>query len=860
MAGDSPPPIDATSGAAVVDPGTIQDHDADATAAADLKRAEDLRAAKEDRERMAQVARDAALARAADADREAALAQQERDAADARLHAAQERAARERAAATHPQSEDDASSISATDDGVPDPLDAALLQHEAATLLNLHAQAVAVQNIRALVPLLLDTNSTFYARWRESFMLTLTKFSLERHILSDAVALDSPDWVRMNAVVRTWILGTISDDLADTVSQRGATARILWLSIESQFLGNRTTRALYADQEFRAFSQGDLPVAEYCRRYKKLAEDLRDLGEPVSDRTLVLNIIRGLNERFLALGLHLHRTNPLPSFLQVRDDLALEELTMAKAPPAAALAAVSGPGDTVGAKQPVSSTPAPRPPQQPSPRPPQQQQSGGGTGGSGGSTSGQSRWKRGKRGGRSANGGGDSGTGSIRPRARPWANPPFRATAATTPGQGLSTCGPANAPLLYRVRLLARPSNIKLLLLDRLGSGQASGASLQLLMGRHQATSAHLRLLQAGISKLSLPVFRPLHFNNRNNRSGILILDLPTRSEIVRCDSSGPLYPLRLPAVAIHTATLRHQRLGHPGHEAFSKLAQSSAISCNKSASDTICHACQLGHHVRLPFQTSSSRATHNFQLIHCDLWTSPVTSVSGHKYYLAILDDCSHYLWTFPLRLKSDTFSTLTNFFAYVRTQFGVTIQGVQCDNGREFDNSSARTFFLSHGIHLRMSCPYTSAQNGKAERIIRSINNVVRSLLFQASIPPSFWATALGTATSYLLNILPTKTLAFATPHFALLGKSPSYEHLRAFGCKCYPNLTATAPHKLSPRSALCVFLGYSPHHKGYLCLDRHTNRTIISRHVVFEETSFPFSEDSSPPTRAAFDFLDD
>ena len=146
-------------------------------------------------------------------------------------------------------------------------------------------------------------------------------------------------------------------------------------------------------------------------------------------------------------------------------------------------------------------------------------------------------------------------------------------------------------------------------------------------------------------------------------------------------------------------------------------------------------------------------------------------------------------------------------------------------------------------------MSCPYTSAQNGKAERIIRTTNNVVRSLLFHASVPPSFWAAALGMAT-HLLNILPTKTLSFSTSHLALFGVPPSYEHLRVFGCKCYPNLSATAAHKLAPRSTLCVFLGYSPHHKGYVCLDRHTNRTIISRHVVFDETSFPFAEDPSPP----------
>jgi len=286
---------------------------------------------------------------------------------------------------------------------------------------------------------------------------------------------------------------------------------------------------------------------------------------------------------------------------------------------------------------------------------------------------------------------------------------------------------------------------------------------------------------------------------------------------------------------------------------------RSSAIRCNRHTSDYLCHACQLGRHVRLPFHMSTSRASRPFELIHCDLWTSPITSVSGHKYYLVVLDDFSHYLWTFPLRLKSDTFSTLSDFFAYARTQFGVTVQGIQCDNGREFDNSSSRVFFLANGVRLRMSCPYTSPQNGKAERIIRTVNNTVRSLLFQGSVPPRCWAVTLTTAT-YLLNILPTKTLNFSTPHLTLFGTPPSYDHLSVFGCKCYPNLSATVANKLSPRSALCVFLGYSPYHKGYICLDRHTNRTIISRHVLFEESSFPFAESFSSPTLTDFDFLEE
>jgi hypothetical protein len=67
----------------------------------------------------------------------------------------------------------------------------------------------------------------------------------------------------------------------------------------------------------------------------------------------------------------------------------------------------------------------------------------------------------------------------------------------------------------------------------------------------------------------------------------------------------------------------------------------------------------------------------------------------------------------------------------------------------------------------------------------------------------------------------------------------------------------MSTTAPHKLSPRSTPCIFLGYSDHHKGYRCLDLHSNK-IISRHVVFDETSFPFATHPASPSVEDFDFL--
>ncbi|WVZ96859.1 hypothetical protein U9M48_042442 [Paspalum notatum var. saurae] len=121
---------------------------------------------------------------------------------------------------------------------------------------------------------------------------------------------------------------------------------------------------------------------------------------------------------------------------------------------------------------------------------------------------------------------------------------------------------------------------------------------------------------------------------------------------------------------------------------------------------------------------------------------------------------------------------------------------------------------------------------QNSKAEWMIHTTND----------------AESLHT-TTYLLNRLPSTACPAPTPHYVLFGTPPRYNHLRVFGCTCYPNTSATAPHKLAPRSTRCVFLGYSTDHNGYRCFDLSSRRVLISRHVVFDESDFPFSTTSTP-----------
>lgn len=159
------------------------------------------------------------------------------------------------------------------------------------------------------------------------------------------------------------------------------------------------------------------------------------------------------------------------------------------------------------------------------------------------------------------------------------------------------------------------------------------------------------------------------------------------------------------------------------------------------------------------------------------------------------------------------------------IHNQFNCTIKVFQSDNGGEFKNSSLNQFFSNHGVQSRYTCPHTSQQNGHAERMIRTVTNMVRSLLSQANLSPSFWVEALHVA-SHLLNSLPIKTLQELTPHEALYRSSLSYSHHHVFGCLCYPNVSATSPYKLAPSSLLCIFLGY-PSSQKRLPLSRSRHR---------------------------------
>jgi len=337
----------------------------------------------------------------------------------------------------------------------------------------------------------------------------------------------------------------------------------------------------------------------------------------------------------------------------------------------------------------------------------------------------------------------------------------------------------------------------------------------------------------------------PFHFHVKDISSGKMLFKGPVHNGFYPFQSHSSGYVSHQPhacAASVHASKdIWHQRLGHPSPKIINKLSSSSCISVSSTHPATFCNGCAVSKSSRLPFVSVPSHTSKPLELIHTDVWgPASVSSVQHHRFYIIFVDDFTKYCWFFPMQYKSDAFSIFVKFKAHVENLLCTKILTLRSDAGGEFLSIGFSDFLVKHGITHQLSCPHTPEQNGCSERKHRHLVETTITLLAVSKVPFHFWDHAFATAV-YLINRMPT--VSKVSPWELLFHRSPSYQSLRIFGCSCFPWLQPYSKSKLAPKSTQCVFLGYSINHKGYKCLDLNSHKIHISRHVVFDESSFPY-----------------
>ncbi|KAG7559542.1 GAG-pre-integrase domain [Arabidopsis thaliana x Arabidopsis arenosa] len=350
-------------------------------------------------------------------------------------------------------------------------------------------------------------------------------------------------------------------------------------------------------------------------------------------------------------------------------------------------------------------------------------------------------------------------------------------------------------------------------------------------------------------NKVSVEFF-PASFQVKDLSTGVPLLQGKTRNELYEWPvTSSQAVALMSSSGPKPSLTNWHSRLGHPSFSILQTIISKFLLPISSSPQkQQSCSECLINKSHKLPFSQISIVSHRPLEYIFTDVWTSPIHSIDNHKYYLVLVDHFTRYTWLYPLIRKSDVKDVFIAFKALVENRFQTRIGTLFSDNGGEF--VALRPFLSTNGITHLTSPPHTPEHNGLAERKHRHIVETGLTLLSTASVPKAYWSYAFSTAV-YLINRMPTPVLSMESPFQKLFGSSPNYDKLRVFGCLCFPWLRPYTRHKLDDRSQRCVFLGYSTSQSAYYCLHRPSARIYVSRHVQFDEDTFPF-QDTLPTNR--------
>ena len=286
-----------------------------------------------------------------------------------------------------------------------------------------------------------------------------------------------------------------------------------------------------------------------------------------------------------------------------------------------------------------------------------------------------------------------------------------------------------------------------------------------------------------------------------------------------------------------------HSRMGHLHEEALKKTPIKS-----KKTEENIknCDTCIMAKMRRTPFPKGKmKRPTTVLERIHFDLVCNiKPPSKGGANYALIITDEYTNYVHAVPLKYKSDSFDEFKKFQAMAENKQGKKMKEIQTDNGGEFINTRFRVHLEECGIFHRKTVVGKSEQNGKSERQNETIFDVVRSLLFHAGLPPSFWGEALHHA-SHVRNLSPSAAINFRIPMELWLNRNlteEDYSHLKVFGCQAWARVDGG---KIGPRAEECIFIGYEDGVKGYKLWNIKKRYAFLSRDVKFREDIFPYKK---------------
>ncbi|KAH0692446.1 hypothetical protein KY285_019543 [Solanum tuberosum] len=185
-----------------------------------------------------------------------------------------------------------------------------------------------------------------YRSWRRSVLRSLSVKNKLGFINGDCPRPQSVhpsyrQWERCDDIVTSWILNSLSKEIADSVEFVMSSAE-LWRELEDRYEQTNGAKLYQIQREINDLSQGSLDITGYYTKLKKLWEELstlnvtaqcncacncgaKDLAHKAEQDRRLIQFLMGLNEIYTVIRGSILMMNPLPNMAQAFSLLVQDE-------------------------------------------------------------------------------------------------------------------------------------------------------------------------------------------------------------------------------------------------------------------------------------------------------------------------------------------------------------------------------------------------------------------------------------------------------------------------------------------------------------------------------------------------------
>jgi transposase InsO family protein len=110
--------------------------------------------------------------------------------------------------------------------------------------------------------------------------------------------------------------------------------------------------------------------------------------------------------------------------------------------------------------------------------------------------------------------------------------------------------------------------------------------------------------------------------------------------------------------------------------------------------------------------------------------------SLGGASYFVTFIDDTTRKVWSYSTRTKDRVFTIFKDWLAMVENQTDRKLKCLRSDNRGEYKSDEFVQFCRERGIRREFTAPYSLEQNGVAERMNRTIQEQIVSMLHHSGL----------------------------------------------------------------------------------------------------------------------------